>query len=95
MMCIVGPPIWRVVTVHRRINITLPEKTIRLIDRVAKKGDRSFLISEAVHRYVASMGKTRLRRLLKEGAIRNAERDLKLAEDWSSLDGATWREDQD
>jgi metal-responsive CopG/Arc/MetJ family transcriptional regulator len=95
MMCIIAAPIWRFITVHRRINITLSEKTIRLIDRVAKKGDRSFLISEAVHRYVASMGKTRLRRLLKEGAIRNAERDLKLAEDWSSLDGATWREDQD
>ena len=82
-------------TVHRRINITLPEETIRLIDRVAKKGDRSFLISEAVHRYVASVGKARLRRLLKEGALRHAERDLKLAEDWSSLDGAPWREEQD
>ena len=80
---------------HRRINITLPEQTIRLIDRVAKKGDRSFLISEAVHRYVASVGKTRLRRLLKEGALRHAERDLKVAEDWSSLDGTSWRDDRD
>src|SRR2546428_14019166 len=26
---------------HRRLNITLPEETIRLIDRVAAKGDRS------------------------------------------------------
>jgi CopG family transcriptional regulator/antitoxin EndoAI len=83
------------VTVHRRINITLPEETIRLIDRVAKKGDRSFLISEAVHRYVASVGKERLRRLLKDGAIRHAERDLKLAEEWCSLDGTSWRERQE
>ena len=82
-------------TVHRRINITLPEETIRLIDRVAKKGDRSLLISEAVHRYVASVGKTRLRRLLKEGALRHAERDLKLAEDWSCLDGIPWPEERD
>jgi len=81
-------------TVHRRINITLPEKTIRLIDRVAKKGDRSFLISEAVQRYVASLGKARLRRLLKEGALRHAERDRRLAEDWGSpdVDEAPWRE---
>ena len=82
-------------TVHRRINITLPEETIRLIDRVAKKGDRSFLISEAVHRYVASVGKARLRRLLKEGALRHGDRDLKLAEEWCSLDGTPWREGQE
>ena len=80
---------------HRRINITLPEETIRLIERVAKKGDRSFLISEAVHRYVASVGKTRLRRLLKEGARRNADRDLKLAEEWAGLDEIPWREEQE
>jgi len=83
------------VTVYRRINITLPEETIRLIERVAKKGDRSFLISEAVHRYVASVGKTRLRRLLKEGAIRHAERDLKLAAEWCGLDEIPWRKGQE
>lgn len=77
---------------HRRINITLPEETIRLIDRVARKGDRSFLISEAVRHYVASVGKARLRRLLKEGALRHAERDLTIVEDWSSADEEQWRE---
>jgi len=78
---------------HRRINITLPDATIRLIDRVAKKGDRSFLISEAVKHYVTSIGKARLRRLLKEEALRYAERDRRLAEEWSALDEAPWRED--
>jgi CopG family transcriptional regulator/antitoxin EndoAI len=80
------------VPLHRRINITLPEETIRLIDRVARKGDRSFLISEAVRHYVASVGKARLRRLLKEGALRHAERDLTIVEDWSSADEEQWRE---
>lgn len=79
---------------HRRINITLPEETIRLIDRVAKKGDRSFLISEAVQRYVASLGKARLRRLLKEGARHNAERDLRIVEEWCSVDEPTWPDDR-
>lgn len=81
---------------YRRINITLPEKTIRLIDRAARKGDRSSLISEAVRHYVASVGKTRLRRLLKEGALRHAERDRSVAEDWGSLDAdeEPWREDR-
>ena len=80
---------------HRRINITLPEKTIRLIDGVARKGGRSFLISEAVQQYVASLGKERLRRLIKEGARRNADRDLKLVEEWCSVDETPWREDQE
>src|SRR2546425_124383 len=35
-------------TMHRRVNITLPEETIRLIDRVAAKGDRSHFIAQAV-----------------------------------------------
>jgi CopG family transcriptional regulator/antitoxin EndoAI len=81
--------------VHRRINITLPEETIRLIDRVTKKDDRSFLISEAVQRYVASIGKARLRRLLKEGARRMADRDLKLVEEWCGMDEMPWREGQE
>jgi len=78
---------------HRRINITLPDATIKLIDRVAKKGDRSFLISEAVKHYVTSIGKARLRRLLKEEALRYAEFDRRLAEEWAALDEAPWRED--
>lgn len=80
---------------HRRINITLPDATVRLINRVARKGDRSFLISEAIRHYVASVGKARLRRLLKEEALRYAERDRRLAEEWSALDEAPWREDRE
>ncbi len=36
----------------RRLNITLPEQTVALMDRVAGKGQRSRLIDVAVHRYV-------------------------------------------
>ena len=35
--------------------------------------------------YVTSVGKAKLRRLLEAGAVRNAERDLKLVEEWSSM----------
>jgi len=76
---------------HRRVNITLPEETIRLIDRVAAKGDRSRLIAEAVRHYVAARGRTELRRRLREGAARRAARDLQLVADWFSLDEETWR----
>ncbi len=76
---------------HRRINITLPEETVRLIDRVAPKGDRSRLIAEAVTHYVESTGRAKLRKQLKEGAIRRAARDRQVATDWFALDDEAWQ----
>ena len=76
---------------HRRLNITLPEKTIRLIDRVAQKGDRSRLIAHAVERYIQEMGRVQLRERLKEGALVRAERDAGLAGEWFALEEELWR----
>ena len=78
-------------TLHRRLNITLPEETLRLIDRVADKGDRSRLIAHAVERYVKEMGRVQLRERLKEGALVRAERDLALASKWFALEEEPWR----
>jgi len=64
----------------KRINITLPPKTLRLIDRVASRGDRSSVIDKAVKRYVAQSQNTKLKKQIKEGALRRAKRDLQLAE---------------
>ena len=71
---------------HLRLNITLPEETVRLIDRVAKRGNRSRLISDAVRRYVEEVGRANLRRQLKQGAKRRADRDLAMAEEWLALE---------
>ncbi|MBI3662509.1 MAG: hypothetical protein HY234_05595 [Acidobacteria bacterium] len=71
---------------HHRVNITLPEKTIRLMDRIVRKGDRSRFISEAIHRLVAEEGRAKLRLRLKEGAKKRAQRDLELAEEWFDLE---------
>ncbi|MGH9339151.1 MAG: ribbon-helix-helix domain-containing protein [Acidobacteriota bacterium] len=76
---------------NKRINITLPEETIRVIDRVAKKGERSHLISQAVKHYVKELGRANLRKRLKEGAIREAELDLRLAEEWFPLEEEAWQ----
>jgi CopG family transcriptional regulator/antitoxin EndoAI len=76
---------------HRRINISVPEETLRLIDRVAAKGDRSQFIAEAVRHYVTSASRAQLRKRLKEGALRRAERDRALAEDWVLLEEEAWR----
>lgn len=78
-------------TIHRRLNITLPEETVRLIDSVAKKGDRSRFIAEAVDRYVAEFGRDNLRRKLKEGAIRRADRDVAIVGEWLTIEEEAWQ----
>jgi len=73
-----------------RINITLPEETLGLLDRVAERGNRSRLISEAVLHYVRSKAKLSLRERLKQGALARAERDLAVAEEWFAVDEQAW-----
>lgn len=90
IMCIIRT--LEVNDMNKRINITLPEKTVQLLDRVAQKGTRSRLIDRAVRRYVVELGRANLRRRLKEGAIREAELDLQLAEEWFPLEEEAWRE---
>jgi len=74
-----------------RINVVLPLETIRVLDRVAPKGSRSRLISEAVLYYVESKARGNLAERLKAGALANAKRDLEIAQEWFSLDEEAWR----
>ncbi|MEH2179669.1 ribbon-helix-helix domain-containing protein [Nostoc sp.] len=87
---------------HRRINITLPDETIELIDQVIEKGDspeerlrqRSRFINEAVQYYIAQKSLANLREQLKEGAIQRAERDLGLVEEWFDLEEELWHRNE-
>jgi CopG family transcriptional regulator/antitoxin EndoAI len=76
---------------RKRINITLPEETLELMDRVTEHGDRSRFIDEAVRHYIQETGRTNLQKRLKEGAIRRANRDLQLTEEWFSVDEEVWQ----
>ena len=71
---------------HKRINISLPEDTLNLIDRIAEKGERSRLIDEAVRFYMEQKGRNNLKALLKEGAIARARRSVELAQEWFFLE---------
>ena len=75
---------------HKRVNMTLPEETVRLIDRVAGKGDRSRFVATAVRHFVTEMKRKELRRLLAAGAKERAERDLLIAEEWFPLEEEAW-----
>jgi CopG family transcriptional regulator/antitoxin EndoAI len=75
----------------KRINVVLPVETIKVLDRVAPKGNRSRLISEAVLDYVESRAKGTLAERLKAGAVANAKRDLEITQEWFSLDEEAWQ----
>ncbi len=76
---------------YRRINITLPADTVRLLDRVAPKGDRSRFIDEAVREQAKRAAKAKLRKDLKEGYLRENQTNRQLAEDWFLLDEEAWQ----
>jgi CopG family transcriptional regulator / antitoxin EndoAI len=75
---------------NKRLNITLPEQTVRLMDRVAGKGRRSSLIDRAVRRYVKDETRANLRKHLAESYRANASFDLQLAEEWFPMEQEAW-----
>jgi CopG family transcriptional regulator / antitoxin EndoAI len=77
---------------YQRINITLPIETLQALDRHVPKGDRSQFIHTAIQAYLAQLQKQKLRQQLKEGAIRRAERDRQLADDWFALEEEGWQQ---
>jgi CopG family transcriptional regulator/antitoxin EndoAI len=74
----------------KRINIMLPDTTVRVLDRVAPRGDRSRFISQAVLHYVDSQSRANLRERLKQGALANAELDLEIAKEWFPAEEEAW-----
>ena len=76
---------------QQRLNITLPQETVRLIDRSINKGDRSRFIDDAVKFFVKEHRRADLRAILKQGAIKRAKRDLGIAEDWLLLEEEPWQ----
>ena len=69
-----------------RINVMLPTQTIRVLDRIAPRGNRSSFIDTAIRYYVTNQAKSNLAKRVEEGARANAQRDLELAQDWFVLE---------
>jgi CopG family transcriptional regulator/antitoxin EndoAI len=76
---------------YQRINITLPNETLQLLDHIAPKGERSHFIDQAVKYYINSEAKKNLREKLKQGALRRADRDLGITQDWFNIDEESWQ----
>ena len=75
----------------RRLNITLPDDTIRVLDNVAPRGNRSRVISEAVMHYISCRAKNNLAEQMRRGYAENAERDLQIAQEWYPVEEETWQ----
>jgi CopG family transcriptional regulator / antitoxin EndoAI len=76
---------------HIRINITLPEETVAMLDAIADKGTRSTFIDSAIRKQIHQLRKNGLRERLKAGAIERSGRDLVMAEEWFNLEEELWR----
>ena len=70
----------------RRLNISLPESTVDLIDRVAGRGRRSALIDRAVLQFIQQESRANIRAQLAAGARHRAARDLQLAAEWFPIE---------
>lgn len=77
---------------HKRINITLPESTVAMLENIADKGGRSTFIDAAIRKHIHEIQKDDLREQIKAGAIANAERDLEMSREWFDLEEELWRD---
>lgn len=75
----------------RRINVILPEATVRTIDRLSRPGQRSRFIERAVQHYVATASPAALQERLKQAALRDNDLDLEIAGDWFAVDQEQWQ----
>lgn len=74
---------------QRRINVSLSEEPVRLLDRLAPKGDRSRFLDDLVKR--TARDRVALRARMKERAIRRADFDRQLAAEMDPLSDDVWR----
>lgn len=74
---------------RKRINVTLPEETLQLIDRVSSES-RSEFINKAVQAYAQRLGKAELKRKLKQAYLERADEDRAMAQEWEPLEREVW-----
>ena len=76
---------------NKRLNIVLPESTVRTISRLAKPGERSRFIDRAIRHYVATQSTEALRAQLERAAMRDRDLDHQVTEEWSAVDQEIWQ----
>ena len=75
----------------KRINVILPEATVRTIDHLSRPGQRSRFIERAVQHYVTTASPQALQERLKQAALRDRDLDIEIASDWFAVDQEQWQ----
>jgi hypothetical protein len=75
----------------KRINIILPEATIRTLNRLAKPRERSRFIDNAVRHYAATRSTEALREQLKQAFLRDRDLEAATMAEWAAVDSEAWR----
>ena len=75
---------------NKRINIVLPEATIRKIGRFSKRGERSRFIDQAVQHYAATRTPQALREQLERTAVRDRDLERQVSDEWFAADQEVW-----
>jgi metal-responsive CopG/Arc/MetJ family transcriptional regulator len=69
----------------------LPEGTLAVLDRIAGRGNRSRVISDAVLHYIQAHGRATIRKRLEAGYRANADENLRIAMQWFPLEDEAWQ----
>jgi CopG family transcriptional regulator/antitoxin EndoAI len=75
----------------KRINVILPEATIKTIDRLSRPGERSRFIDRAIQHFVATASQDALQERLKQAALRDHDLDQVSSRDWFAVDQEQWQ----
>ncbi len=63
-----------------RVNMTLPEDVIKLLNKKAKPGEKSAYIAEAIRQYARKESQEEMMKRMIEGYVATAKEDLSLFE---------------
>ena len=75
-----------------RLNITLPKKLVRSLDKLAGPRKRSRFIAEALENQIKQYEKAKLEKLLAEGYRAAEKEDVSLAKEFEAVDLEGWDE---
>src|SRR5665213_4551646 len=76
---------------NKRINVVLPEATVQSMDRIARPGQRSKFIEQAVQYFVSYRSSEAVRIRLEQTTVRDRDIDREIASDWFAVDNEAWQ----
>jgi hypothetical protein len=75
---------------HRGVSVTLPEETVRLLNRLGERGEWATIIDLAVRRYAEHAGPAEVRRRLLVAGGTHPRGGAQARDGWSGADDEAW-----